>query len=416
MLLQLSADQESLRETTARYLSDKVPPSTLRTLRHDPQGFTDDYWRDGVALGWTHLLVAERLGGGSASGDGVVDLTLIAHEFGRRAAPGPLLVNAVVAGALSDAGGADGGPHDEAVDGLLDGSLMATWAFLDLPRRDELGPSELMIRADGDGLVLDGVKRPVESAARATHVLVTGTSPQGPTQVLVPTDVPGLGIHPLRQLDLTRRFDRLTFDGVRVPSAALVGELGGAGPAVARQLRRALVVAAAESVGAMQTGFDMTLQWTRDRYSFGRPLAAYQAIKHRMAHMATWLEASHAIADEAARATADEAAVSSADGRIVADKLASAAAAYIGTQGSELLQECVQFHGGIGVTFEHDLHLYLRRHSLNRALWGTPAEHRRRVATLMDDEAAEARAVAARDDTTVGGGGAEGTARGGRAA
>ncbi|MDQ2677721.1 MAG: hypothetical protein M3Y51_03180, partial [Actinomycetota bacterium] len=75
-----------------------------------------------------------------------------------------------------------------------------------------------------------------------------------------------------------------------------------------------------------------------------------------------------------------------ADATADADKLASAAAAYIGVQGSELLQECVQFHGGIGVTFEHDLHLFLRRHTLNRALWGTPAEHRRRIAAALEDE------------------------------
>ena len=426
MLHQLTPDQESLRETTARYLTDKVPTATLRSLRADPQGFTDDYWRQGVELGWTHLLVDERLGGGSASGDGVVDLTLLAYEFGRRAAPGPLLVNAVVAGALSDAADHDRGHHDDVVAGLLDGRNLASWAFLDRPRRDELGPSELTIRVEGDELVLDGVKRPVESAARATHLLVTGTSaqgshPHGPTQVLVPTDAPGLTITPMRHVDLTRRFDRVTFDGVRVGMDSLVGGLGTAGPDVQRQLRRALVVTAAESVGAMQTSFDMTLAWTRDRYSFGRPLAAYQAIKHRMAHMATWLEASHAIADEAARATADEAARATADeashaiadeaaratadevaratadevarataddaAPAYADKLASAAAAYIGDQGSELLQECVQFHGGIGVTFEHDLHLFLRRHTLNRALWGTPAEHRRRIAAALAAEA-----------------------------
>ena len=396
MLLQLTPDQESLRETTARYLSDKVPPATLRALRDDPQGFTDDYWRQGLELGWAHLLVDERLGGGSASGDGIVDLTLLAHEFGRRAAPGPLLVNAVVAGALSDAGG-----HDDLVEGLLDGRHLATWALLDRPRRDELGPSELTIRSDGDELVLDGVKRPVESAARATHVLVTGTSilptgEHGTTQVLVPTDALGLGITAMRQVDLTRRFDRLTFDGVRVGVESLVGGFGTAGPDVQRQLRRAIVISAAESVGSMQTAFDMTLEWTLDRYSFGRPLASYQAIKHRMAHMATWLEASHAIADEAARATADEAARATGEAAREtgdADKLASAAAAYIGGQGSELIQECVQFHGGIGVTFEHDLHLFLRRHTLNRALWGTPAEHRRRIASALDDEARRLRPV-----------------------
>jgi alkylation response protein AidB-like acyl-CoA dehydrogenase len=182
----------------------------------------------------------------------------------------------------------------------------------------------------------------------------------------------------LHSVDLTRRFDVVTFDAVRVDLTAVVGSVGGAAVDIERQLLRALVVSNAESVGAMQTAFDMTLAWTLDRYSFGRPLASYQAVKHRMAAMATWLQASHAIADESAAAVAAE--------RDDAAKLTSAATAYIGERGSELLQECVQFHGGIGVTFEHDLHLYLRRHTLNRALYGTPSEHRRRVATALATE------------------------------
>ena len=380
MLIAPSPDQSFLLETTTRFLADKVPPTTLRSLRDDPQGFTDDYWRQGVELGWTHLLVDESLGGGSASGDGLVDLSLIAHEFGRRAAPGPLLVSAVVAGALSDAGG-----HDDVVKSLLGAEALATWAFSEAPGHHELGERRLRVRVEGDSVVLDGTKRPVESAARSTHLLVTGTSDEGPTQVLVPTGTPGISMRPMTAVDLTRRFDEVTFHEVRVGREAVVGEVGGATADVRRQLLRSLAVSAAESVGAMQTAFDLTLEWASDRYSFGRPLASYQAIKHRMAAMKTWLEAAHAISDEAAAAVAAD--------RTDAAKLASAATAYIGERGSELVQDCVQLHGGIGVTFEHDLHLYLRRQTLNRGLYGTPSEHRRRVA---EELAREARARAGR--------------------
>ena len=373
MLIAPSPDQSFLLETTTRFLADKVPPAVLRGLRDDPQGFTDDYWRQGVELGWTHLLVDESLGGGSASGDGLVDLSLIAYEFGRRAAPGPLQVSAIVAGALSDAGG-----HDGLVKSLLAGDALVSWAFSEGPTQHELGERRLRIRAEGDELVLEGAKRPVESASRATHLLVTGIAEDGTTQVLVPTDAEGLTIRPMSAVDLTRRVDQVAFDGVRVRRDAVVGEHGGAGPDVRRQLLRSLVVSAAESVGAMQTAFDLTLEWTFDRYSFGRPLASYQAIKHRMAHLKTWLEAAHAISDEAAAAVAAD--------RPDGAKLASAAAAYVGERGSELIQDCVQLHGGIGVTFEHDLHLYLRRHTFNRGLYGTPSEHRRQVAAELARE------------------------------
>ena len=378
MLVRPSPDQEFLRETTARFLSDKVPPSTIRALRADEDGFTADYWRQGVELGWTHLLVPEDLGGGSASGDGIVDLSLIAYEFGRRAAPGPLLVNAVVARAHARAR-----RHDPGVKRRLTREAHPTGAVHDRPHGDELGEQRLQISIQDDAVVLRGTKRPVESASRSDHLLVTGTSEAGPTQVLVPSDAPGVSRSRLHSVDLTRRFDAVTFDDVRLGADALVGTAGAATADVEQQLLWALVVSTAESVGAMQTAFDMTLEWTADRYSFGRPLGSYQAIKHRMATLKTWLEASHAIADDAAA----HVAAGSRD----AVKVASAAAAYVGDQGSELLHDCVQLHGGIGVTFEHDLHLYLRRQTLDRALFGTPSAHRRRVAAALAREAAEDR-------------------------
>jgi alkylation response protein AidB-like acyl-CoA dehydrogenase len=241
----------------------------------------------------------------------------------------------------------------------------------------------LDMRRDGNDVVLNGVKRPVESAGQADHLMVTGRTGAGLTQVLVPTDAPGVSVEPMRTVDLTRRFDRVTFDDVRLPAGAVIGEVGGADEQVERQLQIALVLVNAESVGAMQTGFDMTLQWTFDRYSFGRPLGSYQEVKHRLADMKSWLEASHAISDAAA------AAVGSASPD--AAELVSVAKAFIGGYGAELMQDCVQLHGGIGVTFEHDLHLFLRRHTVNRALYGTPAEHRRLIADLVEQREGVAR-------------------------
>ena len=212
--------------------------------------------------------------------------------------------------------------------------------------------------------------------------MVTGRSEAGLTQVLVPADAAGIAIEPLKGVDLSRRYSAVTFDGVRVPVEAIVGASGGAEAAVEQQLRHALVIANAESVGALQAGFDMTVEWSFDRYSFGRPLASYQALKHRFADMKAWLEASHAISDAGA------AAVSAHDED--AGELVSAAKAFIGDRGNELLQDCVQIHGGIGVTFEHDLHLFLRRVMVDSAVHGTARDHLLRMADL-----AGAREVAA---------------------
>jgi alkylation response protein AidB-like acyl-CoA dehydrogenase len=369
MLLELDADQQFFRDTTARFLGELVPVTEVRRLRDDPDGFDRDYWRRGAELGWTSLLVSEAHGGGSISGSGLADLALVADEFGRRAAPGPLLPTNVVAAALSQQGAA---AHAEVLAGLLAGTDIASWAFGEPAPNDGLGRIELEVATDGDEVVLHGCKRPVESAAAAGHLLVTGRTGEGLTQVLVPTGAAGVSIEPMRSVDLTRRFSTVRFEGVRVPADLVVGELGGATGAVKRQLLLATAISCAESVGAMQAAFDMTVEWAMDRYSFGRPLASYQAIKHRFADMKSWLEGSHAISDAATAAVAA--------GDPGADELASAAKAFIGDYGTELLQECVQLHGGIGVTFEHDLHLHLRRVTLNRALLGTPSEHRRRIA------------------------------------
>jgi len=196
--------------------------------------------------------------------------------------------------------------------------------------------------------------------------------------VLMPRTTPGVSMTPMHTVDLTRRFSVVSFDDVRLPATAVVGEMGQADLQVERQLQRAIVIVNAEAVGAMQAAFDMTVEWAFDRYAFGRPLASYQALKHRFADMKSWLEASHAINDEAAAAVA----LGSPD----AAELVSAAKAFIGQFGGELLQDCVQLHGGIGVTFEHDLHLLLRRHTVNRALYGTPADHRQRITDLIEQQ------------------------------
>jgi alkylation response protein AidB-like acyl-CoA dehydrogenase len=370
MLLTLTPDQEFFRETTSRFLTERFPTSRLRRLRDHPAGFETDDWRRGAELGWTSLLVSEADGGGSVSGAGAVDLSLVAHEFGRHAAPGPLVDCNVAALALSRGGGE---AHRPALDGLLSGGAVASCCIGAAPWPLTRGVG-IEIRREGDELVIDGLARPAESAAQAEHLLVTGLSDGKLTQVLVPASSPGVRVKPLKTLDVTRRFAAVTFENVRLPLAAVVGELGGAGDAFARQVQAAGVILAAESVGAMQAAFDMTLEWAFNRYTFGRPLASYQALKHRFADMKSWLEAAHAISDRAAAAVSSEAEESA--------ELVSAARAFIGRYGVELAQDCVQLHGGIGVTYEHDLHFFLRRVTLDGLLYGAPNDHHRLIADI----------------------------------
>ncbi len=369
MLLTLEPDQELFAGTTAKLLGELVPVQELRRLRHHPDGFDREYWRRGAELGWTSLLVSQDRGGGSISGQGLVDLSLVAYEFGRRAAPGPLIATNVVGSTQSDT---NGRAHQAVIDGLLSGTSVAAWCFGEPRPNDGLGALSSEIRVDGDHAVVNGIKRPVESGGQADHLLVSGRTGAGRTQVLVPAGAAGVSVTPMHTLDTTRRFSVIRFDDVRIPLSAVIGGVGEAGAQIDRQVAIALAILTAESVGTMQAAFDMTVEWAFDRYSFGRPLASYQELKHRFADMKTWLEASHAVSDAAVEAVATR----SPD----ADELLAAAKAFIGDYGTELIQDCVQMHGGIGVTFEHDLHLFLRRHTLNRTLFGTPADHLRRLA------------------------------------
>ena len=371
MLLQLSSDQEFFRETTGKFLDALTPPEEIRRLRDDPSGFDASYWRRGCELGWVSLLAPEEQGGGSISGDGLIDLSVIAHEFGRRAAPGPLIAVNVAVAALSASGSAE---HLAIVEQVVSGEALATWCFDGAPNQARRASSALGVVSQGSEVVVSGVARPVESADAAQFLVVVGIGDEGLTQVLVPKDAPGVSLAPLNSVDLTRRFWSVSFDDVHLPAGAVLAAGSSGAEGIDRQLQLASVIANAEAVGAMQSAFDMTVAWAFDRYSFGRPLASYQELKHRFADMLTWLQASHAINDAAVAAVCA--------GQPEAKELASAAAAYIGTYGCELVQDCVQIHGGIGVTFEHDLHLYLRRVTLNAALYGTPAEHRLRVSDV----------------------------------
>jgi alkylation response protein AidB-like acyl-CoA dehydrogenase len=372
--LELSEDQEFFRETTASFLASECPLEQVRALAKTEAGFDRSLWRKGAELGWTSLLVPEEDGGGSVSGRGLVDLTLVAYEFGRLTTPGPLVPSNVIASALARSGSAD--QKAKLLPGILTGESVAAWCLAEPHPHEQLGEVQVRARAVDDGFVLDGTKFPVESGADAEWFLVTARSENGLTQLIVPAATQGVRIARASNHDLVRRFAEVSFDSVQVPSSAVLGQPGGADADVEHQLQVALVIQLAECVGAAQEVFGFSLDWVNNRYSFGRPISSYQEIKHRFADMRTWLEASHAIADAAASAVQD--------GAEDAGVMVSAAKAYVGDHIPELVQDCVQMHGGIGVTYEADIHLYLRRVTENRALFGTPDEHRERLAQHAD--------------------------------
>jgi alkylation response protein AidB-like acyl-CoA dehydrogenase len=370
--IDLSDEQRFLQQTVRKFLENSAPLSALRdeaTAGRPP--LTRDYWRQAAGLGLTAILVPEEFGG-IGTEQPVLDLVIAAEELGRQIAPGPLLPVSVVADALARSGTAE--QKQQYLPGLADGSLLAAWAMGEAPDLWEPAQAVTLARPDGTDWLLTGQKSPVEAADIADVFLVTARTDDGPAQFLVPHDAAGLSVRPLPRYDLGRLYADVEFAQVRIPAQAMLGQPGGIGSCLEQQYLLALALQAAETAGLLERIFDATIDYVQTRYAFGRTLASYQALKHRIADHKLWLEAALGLSTALARAVAagdDDAAF-----------LASAAKAHIGDQSLVIISDCAQLFGGIAMTWEHDLHLYLRRATVNKFAYGSPAQHRERLCRL----------------------------------
>ncbi len=354
----LTEEQAMLVDASARFMESEVPLSVIRA-RADGAARDDARYRATAAeLGWFGLLADEAHGGGSASGNGVLDAALLSAERGARLQPGPFVGHSVVVHALV----ASGSPATDAVlADLVSGGSWATWAFAERPRAE--------LTADGHALRLDGEVAVVADLEHCAWVLVPAVGPDGDTQVLLGTDAPGVDVRPLDGLDVTRAWGALHLDGVGVEPDAVIGEPGVAtDELVADQLRLAAVLTAAESVGAMHTDLGSAVQYAKDRIAFGRPIGSFQGLKHLIADASLGLEMATGLVAAAAEALG----AGAPDGA----QLAHAAKAFVAEQGVELAHDCFQVYGGIGYTWEHDQHLYLRRLAADAAAFGSARFHR----------------------------------------
>ena len=363
--LELTEDQTLFHETTARFIETELPRARTREWHEQEQGFDPGWLAKAAELGWFSMLVPEAEGGGSVSDDPVADAALIAEELGRQVQPGPFVPMNVALWAVARHATAD--RRASLLPPALAGQEVVTWAAHDEHGSWDLGEG-VTITATGDGYRLSGRRGQVQEVGQADWLLVAGRLDGEVTQVLVRRSAEGVSLAPLATLDLARRMADVRLDEVAVPADALVG--GGA-EALEHMHRMAAVLAAVESVGAMDELFTMTVEYSKDRVAFGRPIGSFQALKHLMADLALALEVSKAAAAAAVTAVGRE--------REDAAEVAHMAAAAVGDAGNDLAQQCLQIHGGIGYTWEHDLHLLMRRIQTNSALYGTPTWHREQV-------------------------------------
>ena len=348
-----------------RFVKAELPLSATRSLHDDPVGFDPAWLQKAGDLGWFAMLVGEQDGGGSVSGQGLIDAAIVAEELGRHGQPGPFIPMNIVASAISKLGSEE--QRSQYLPGIVSGATVATWAWADRGGEWDSGASMAAV-ADGDKICLDGQRGFVLDACSAHVILVAAQMARKPVQLLVPTDSHGVTVTPLHALDLSRRLATVSFDSTSVPRTCL---LGSGDLDLVAQLQIGVALVLADTVGAVDALFEMTWAYAKDRIAFGRPIGSYQAIKHILADVALDLETCKAgavAAAEAAQAKDDN-----------ADEVVSAIASGVFDRANEIAQQCLQIHGGIGYTWEHNLHLLLRRVRSNSALLGNASWHRERL-------------------------------------
>jgi alkylation response protein AidB-like acyl-CoA dehydrogenase len=365
-------DQLMLQEMTRRFLEDRSPVGALRRLVDGGGGIDREVWRQGAELGWTALFVPEEFGGIAEAGEGVADAAIVAEELGRVVFSGAFLPTSVLAFALAEAGSPQ--QRAEVLPPLVAGELTGAWCFARPGTSGGAEPGGVRATRAGAGYRLDGTAAWVEEAGTADRLLVTAAGEEGLSQFLLAPGTPGVTVTPLEALDLGRRLAEVRFDGVAAGPETLVGAAGQAADPVERQLQLALALQCAETVGVTDRALEFTLDWVKQRYAFGRPIGSFQGLKHRLADHAAQLEGAKAAAAHAARSVQDRAP----DAAIAV----SVAKSHCGRFATEIIRDCVQMHGGIGVTWDHDIHFYLRRAVSNEMLWGTPAVHHERLCRL----------------------------------
>ena len=364
MYFDLTDEQQAIKSTAHDFLASRFKSERMREIAASEDGTDPDGWKQMAELGWAGLALPEEWGG---QGLGIVELAILFEEMGYALAPSPLLSNTIAGLALSICGSDD--LRERYLRPLAAGEKRGTPALWDAGSPATVGGFRMEAKADGDGVVLDGEKILVMDAADADFFLVATSDGR---RHLVESGADGVAVSAETGIDPTRRFYSVRFDGVRVPAA---DSLTGAGADYYPVFHRVCVALAAESTGIAQRTLEMAVEYAKDRQQFGRPIGAYQAVSHRCAQMLLETEnARSAVYGAAWAADADPESLHLA---------ASMAKAYAGDAGWRVPDASIQVHGGIGFTWEHDLHFFLKRGRANAAIFGDSKWHRERVADAV---------------------------------
>jgi alkylation response protein AidB-like acyl-CoA dehydrogenase len=383
MDLEFSEEESDLRDNVRTVLAGLCPPATVRAV-YEGKGNGASIWAQMVELSWPALAIPEEHGG---LGMGFVEVAIVAEELGRVVAPGPFLATVTqFAPAVRELAG-DRALGADLLRRVAAGEVTGTVALAETGSWEPSAVGAIATATatedgDRDGWVLTGVKSAVLDGAHADEVLVVaraagtpGPGPDGLGAFVVPrTD---LASTPRSVVDPTLPLADLVLDGVVVPPNRVLAAPGTAGVAEAldRAGHEAVVALATATVGACRAIFEQTVEYAKVREQFGRPIGSFQALKHRMADMYLAVERASSLCWFAALTIAEE------DPRRA--EAASMAKAAAGECQQLVVRDGLQLHGGIGMTWENDLHFLLKRAMSGDALYGNAAHHRARLARML---------------------------------
>jgi alkylation response protein AidB-like acyl-CoA dehydrogenase len=355
-------EQDLIASTARQFLEEHAGLERVREVMMSDDGFDRGLWKQMADLGWMGLAIDEGNGG---AGLGPPEVGVLLEEMGRLVTPGPFFASAILATTAIQEIGTETA-QATLLPELATGDAIATLALFEEPRGWDVATPATKATRSGDDWVLEGGKRSVLDGHVADKVLVSASTDSGVGLFVVDTSADGVSVTQEPALDATRRQAAVTLDAVRVgPESRLDDD--GAEEGLERTIRLASVALAAEQVGGAQQCMDMSVEYAKSRYQFGRPIGSYQAVKHRCANMLMRVEHARSATYYAARVTDDDEEL----GVAAPLALSVASDAYVWVAG-----ENIQVHGGIGFTWEHDAHIYLKRAKASSLMAGPPRHQR----------------------------------------
>jgi alkylation response protein AidB-like acyl-CoA dehydrogenase len=365
-----SEEQQMIR-ASARTLLAQYGSVRLRAAMDEPGGYERALWRQiSGELGWSALAIPEAYGG---AGLGWVELCILQEEQGRRLVASPFFASVALAGAIVREAAAEAQRA-----ALLKRIASGTQVACALTGTDGRPPPEgVTVQLDRGARSLNGVSNFVIHAEGAELLLVLARTGAGTdlSVAVLPAATPGITITPHVMLDLTRPMAQVAFADVPVTEGQLLGSAGTAGAALAKGLDLARIALAAEALGGAEQVLEMTTEYVKQRQQFGRPIGSFQALKHRLADMMVQVEAAKSAAWYAA-CVADEGSENLAEAAAIAKS-------YCCDAFYDCAANAIQLHGGVGFTWEHDVHLYFKRARASATLLGSSAWHRERLLRVL---------------------------------